>query len=151
MVIDKLRERLLGLVFVADDAISGAAPSLEDIVAKKIKGRLYDAYRQSWVASPESAYVAAGNGPLQAPLSELQSIIDAPQQKLDVKGRAVPAPSSGLVAAERAVMQSRGLLNSQGKITPWVLTADTVNTPEKLLTRERWNSIYAVPRGEVTV
>src|SRR5438094_6200887 len=133
MVIDKLRERLLGLIFVPESAPASGQqptlPTLDDILAGRVKGRLYDAYRQSWVASPESAYVAAGNGPLQAPLSELQSIIDAPQQKLDVKGRAVPAPSSGLVEAERAVLQSRGLLNSQGKITPWVLTADTVNTP----------------------
>jgi len=155
MVIDKLRERLLGLIFVPESAPASGQqptlPTLDDTLAGPVKGRLYDAYPQSWAASPEPAYVAAGNGPLQAPLSELQSIIDAPQQKLDVKGRAVPAPSSGLVEAERAVLQSRGLLNSQGKITPWVLTADTVNTPEKLLTPELWNSIYDVPRGEVTI
>src|SRR5438270_11313827 len=36
MVIDKLRERLLGLM--------------------SVDGHLYDAYRQSWVASPEAAY-----------------------------------------------------------------------------------------------
>src|SRR5207245_5254729 len=93
----------------------------------------------------------AGNGPLQAPLSELQSVIDAPQQTLALKGKPVPAASSGLVDAERALLQSRGLLDSQGKITPWVLAKDTVNTPERLLTPELWNSIYDVPRGDITI
>src|SRR5947208_14105126 len=77
MVIDKLRERLLGLIFVPENTLaSGEQPSLDDILAGRVKGRLYDAYRQSWVASPEPAYVAAGNGPFQVTLSELQSIID---------------------------------------------------------------------------
>ncbi len=152
MVIDKLRERLLGLIFVPEStAVPGQQPSLDDILAGRVKGRLYDAYRQSWVASPEPAYVAAGNGPLQAPLSELQSVIDAPQQTQALKGKPVPAASSGLVDAERALLQSRGLLNAQGKITPLVLAKDTVNTPEKLLTPELWKNIYDVPRGEITV
>jgi malate synthase len=152
MVIDKLRERLLGLIFVPENSTAaGQQPTLDDILAGRVKGRLYDAYRQSWVASPEPAYVAAGNGPLQAPLSGLQSLIDAPQQTVDVKGKSVPAPSSGLVEAERALLQSRGVLNSQGKITPLVLAKDTVNTPEKLLTPELWNSIYSVPPGEITI
>src|SRR2546426_2403016 len=152
MVIDKLRERLLGLIFVPESTVAaGEQPSLDDILAERVKGRLYDAYRQSWVASPESAYVAAGNGPLQAPLTELQSIIDAPPQTMDVKGKPVPAPSSGLVDAERAVLESRGLLNSKGKITPWVLNKDTVNTPEKVLSPELWNSIYGVPQGDITI
>src|SRR2546430_3119354 len=131
MVIDKLRERLLGLIFVPEQPLAGGQhPTLEDILANHVKGRLYDAYRQSWVASPEPAYVAAGNGPLQAPLSELQSIIDARQQTVSVKGKPVPAASSGLIDAERALLQSRGLLNSQGRVTPWVIAKDTVNTPE---------------------
>src|SRR5260370_23830115 len=71
MVIDKLRERLLGLT--------------------SFNGRLYDAYRQSWVASPESAYVAAGNAPLQASAGDLQKILDAPQESVDVNGK--PAPT----------------------------------------------------------
>src|SRR5262249_21418820 len=122
MVIDKLRERLLGLIFVPETTLAqGQQPSLDDILAGRVKGRLYDAYRQSWVASPEPAYVSAGNGPLQAPITELQSLIDAPQQTVALKGKPVPTPSSGLVEAERSLLQSRGLLNAQGKITPWVL------------------------------
>src|SRR5258708_34687861 len=59
MAIDKLRERLLGLMFVPEGPLAaGQPPTLGDILAGRVKGRLYDAYRQSWVASPESAYVA---------------------------------------------------------------------------------------------
>ncbi|MBI2149729.1 MAG: malate synthase [Acidobacteria bacterium] len=152
MVIDKLRERLLGLVFVPEDALAGGKPvSLEDILAKRVKGQLYDAYRQSWVASPETAYVAAGNAPLQAPVTELQAIIDAPRATVELKGKPVPAAASGLVEAERQVLESRGLLNAQGKITPWVVRRDAFNTPEKLFSTELWNGIYGVPAGEVTI
>src|SRR5213596_2464226 len=152
MVIDKLRERLLGLIFVPESApAAGEQPALDDILAGRVKGRLYDAYRQSWVASPEPAYVAAGNAPLRASVADLQAIIKAPRETVDVKGRAVPTVASGIVDAERSLLQSRGLLNSQGKITPWVIARDTVSTPEKLLTPELWNSIYGVPQGDITI
>ncbi len=151
MVIDKLRERLLGLIFVPDAPQAGEKPALDDILAGRAKGRLYDAYRQSWVASPETAYVAAGNGPLKAPVSELQAILDAPQETVAVKGKPVPAASSGLVDSERQLLQSRGLINAQGKITPWVLTRDSMNAPEKVLTAELWDSIYGVPSGDITI
>ena len=152
MVIDKLRERLLGLVFVPESgSAAGQKPTLDDILAGRAKGRLYDAYRQSWVASPETAYVAAGNKPLQAQLSELQALIDAPQETTSVKGKPVPSPASGLVDPERSLLESRGLLNSQGKITPLVLAKETVDTPEKLLSAELWNSIYDVPKGDITI
>jgi malate synthase len=155
MVIDKLRERLLGLIFVPESSLPGSAgrsqPSLEDILAKRVKGRLYDAYRQSWVASPESAYVAAGNTPLQASLTELQASVYAPQHTVNVKGKPVPSAGSGLVEAERLVLQSRGLLSSQGNITPWIITREALDTPEKLLTPEQWERIYGVPAGEITI
>src|SRR5438046_249360 len=152
MVIDKLRERLRGLIFVPESTpAAGEQPTLDDILAGRVKGRLYDAYRQSWVASPETAYVAAGNGPLQAPLSELQSIIDAKQEMTDVKGKAVPTPASGLTDSERQLLQSRGVLNTQGQIAPWVLSKDSVSAPEKLLSQELWDSIYGVPSGDITI
>src|SRR5438128_4336348 len=152
MVIDKLRERLLGLMFVPEGPLpAGQQLSLDDILAGRLKGRLYDAYRQSWVASPEPAYVAAGNGPLQAPLSELQAILDAPQETVDVKGKPLPTVPSGLVDAERLLLQSRGLLNAQGKIMPRVITQGMLDTPEKLFTQELWDAIYGVPKGEITV
>ena len=152
MTIDKLRERLLGLMFVPEGPVStGQQPTLEDILADRVKGRLYDAYRQSWVASPEPAYVAAGNSPLQAAATQLQAILDAPRETVDVKGKAVPTVASGLVDAERLLLQSRGLLNPQGKITPRVITKDMLDTPEKLFTQELWDAIYGVPKGEITI
>jgi malate synthase len=153
MVIDKLRERVLGLVFVPDEPLAAGQqqPTLEDILAKKVKGHLYDCYRQSWVASPEPDYVASGNAPLQAPVEQLQSILSAPKNTVKVKTQDVPTPSSGLSDAERSVLQSRGLLNAEGKITPQVITKESLDTPEKLLSQERWDAINGVPQGEITI
>jgi malate synthase len=152
VVVDKLRERLLGLMFVPDDlSTAGQQPTLDDILAERVKGRLYDTYRQSWVASPEPAYVAAGNGPLRVAVTELQAMLDAPRETVDANGKAVPTVASGLVESESALLQSRGLLNAQGKITPAIITKDSLDTPEKLLTQERWDAIYAVPKGDITI
>jgi malate synthase len=152
MVIDKMRERVLGLVFVPDEPLAGGQqPTLEDILSKKVKGHLYDCYRQSWVASPEPDYVASGNAPLQAPLEKLQSILDASKDTVKVKEQSVPTPSSGLSDAEKTVFESRGLVNSQGKITPQVITKESLDSPEKLLSQERWDAIYGIPQGEITI
>jgi len=152
MVIDKMRERLLGLIFVPEEQLSeGRGPTLEEILNGKVKGKLYDAYRQSWVASPDPSYVAAGNEPLQAPVTQLQTILDAPPQQVKVKDKSVPTVASGLVEAERLLLQSCGLLNLQGKITPWVLSKDMFSMPESLFTQELWDSIYDVPKGEIII
>jgi malate synthase len=153
MVIDKLRERMLGLIFVPDQPLGTdqQQPTLEDIQAGRVKGRLYDCYRQSWVASPEPDYVAAGNKPLQISLEQLQASLDAPKDTVKVKEQSVPTATSGLSDAERSVLHSRGLLNSQGKITPLVLTKGSIETPEKLLSQERWDAIYGIPTGEITI
>jgi malate synthase len=152
MVIDKLRERVLGLIFVPESPMPASQqPTLEDILSARVKGRLYDSYRQSWVASPEAAYVAAGNAPLRVPLAQLQAVLDAPRETVDVKGKPLPTVASGLVDAERLLLQSRGLLNSQGKITPWIITKDKLDAPEKIFTQELWDSIYGVPTGEITI
>jgi len=152
MVVDKLRERLLGLIFVPEGPVAaGAQPTLDDILAKKVKGHLYDCYRQSWVASPEPDYVAAGNVPLQTPVAGLQAILDAPQETVKVKDKAVPTVAGGLSDDERTILQSRGLLNAQGKITPQVITRESLDTPEKLLSAERWEAIYGVPKGDITI
>jgi len=152
MVIDKLRERILGLIFVPDQPLAaGQQPTLDDILAKQLKGRLYDSYRQSWVASPEPDYVAAGNAPLRAPVEQLQAILDTRRETVKVKDQNVPTVSSGLSDAERAVLHSRGLLNAQGKITPQVVTRESLDTPEKIFTPELWDSIYGVPKGEITI
>jgi malate synthase len=151
MVVDKLRERLLGLIFVPDGPAPAEPPTLAAILAGKVKGTLHDAYRQSWVASPEAEYVSAGNRPLQTPLAGLQAILDAPLDSLDVKGKPVPTAGSGLSDAERALLQSRGLLDANGRITPQLLSREQLDSPELLLSPQRWEAIYAVPRGDVTI
>jgi malate synthase len=152
MVIDKLRERMLGLVFVPEQSLpADAHPTLDDILSKRVHGRLYDCYRQSWVASPEPDYVAAGNKPLQISIEQLQSMIEAPKDTVKVKEQSVPTPKSGLSDAERSVLESRGLLNSQGRITPQVINKESLDSPEKLLSAERWDAIYGVPKGEITI
>jgi len=152
MVVDKLRERLLGLMFVPDAPLpAGRQVLLEDVLAGRVKGKLYDAYRQSWVASPEPAYVAAGNAPLRAAVNDLQKVLDAPLATTDVKGKPVPTVPSGLSDAERQLLQARGLLNAQGKITPCVITRDSVDAPEKIFTQKLWDDIYNVPKGDITI
>ncbi|MFO0583366.1 MAG: malate synthase [Anaeromyxobacter sp.] len=152
MTIDKLRERLLGLTFVpAAPLPGGARPTLEDVLEGRVKGKLHDTYRQSWVASPEAHYVAAGNRPLQAEVGELQSLVWAPVATVEVNGKPVPMPASGLTGAEREVFRARGLVDDQGRITPAVLDPAAVATPEQLLSAERWDAIYGVPKGEITI
>src|SRR5689334_1707014 len=152
MVIDKLRERMLGLIFIPEQSLPpGAQPTLEDILSKRVRGRLYDCYRQSWVASPEPDYVASGNKPLQIPIEQLQGLLDAPKETVKVKEQAVPTPASGISDAEKNVLQSRGLLNAEGRITPQVITKESLDSPEKLLSPERWDAIYGVPKGDITI
>jgi malate synthase len=150
MVIDKLRERVLGLVFVPEGPVTGQ-PTLEDILSKKVKGNLYDCYRQSWVASPEPDYVASGNLPLQVSVEQLQSLLSAAKSTVKVKEQDVPTPNSGLSDAEKSVFESRGLVNAEGKITPQVIAKESIDTPEKLLSQERWDAINGVPKGEITI
>src|SRR5262249_30331998 len=126
-------------------------PTLEDILSKRVRGTLYDCYRQSWVASPEPDYVAAGNKPLQVSIEQLQSLVDAPTDTVRVKEQSVPVPSSGLSDAERSVLESRGLLNSACRITPQVINKESLDSPEKLLSQELWEAIYGVPKGEITI
>ncbi len=152
IALDKLRERVLGLMFVPDAPLAAdARPTLEDVLQTRVKGRLHDAYRQSWVASPETDYVAAGNAPLRAALGELQGILDAPVETVDVKGKPIPTPRSGLTDAERELFRTRGLLDAAGRITPRVVAREAVDAPEKLFTRELWDAIYAPPKGDVTI
>lgn len=152
IAVDKLRERLLGLIFVpAEPLPADRRLTLGEILDDRVKGRLYDTYRQSWVASPEEAYVAAGNRPLRAPVAQLQAILDSPLETVDVRGKPVPTVASGLSDAERSLFRSCGLLDEDGRIQPRVLDPDSLNTPEKLFTRELWDSIYTPPEGDVTI
>jgi malate synthase len=152
IAIDKLRERVLGLMFVPDAPLAaGARPTLADVLSGQVKGRLHDAYRQSWVASPEPEYVAAGNAPLRARLEDLQALLDAPVQTVDVKGKGVPTATSGLTDAERELFHSRGLLDAAGRITPTVLERAALDAPEKFLSPALWDAVYTPPQGQVTI
>ncbi len=152
VAMDKLRERLLGLMFVPEGKLpEGARPTLDEILAGKVKGKLHDAYRQSWVASPEREYVAAGNGPLQLGIEALQAAIDAPVQTNDESGKPVPTVASGLTDGEREMLRARDLLDAKGRITPAVIAKESLDTPEKLFGDGLWSAIYGVPKGDVTI
>jgi malate synthase len=139
-------------MFVPDAPLpAGARPTLDDVLAGRVKGKLHDAYRQSWVASPETEYVAAGTAPLRARVEELQAMVDAPRQTVEVAGKPVPAVASGLTEAERALLESRGLLTPQGRIAPAIVRREELDAPEKVFTPERWESLYRVPEGQVTI
>ena len=147
MVVDKFRERLLGLMFLPEQPLArGQQPTLDDILGGRVKARLYDAYRQSWVASPEPAYVAAGNTPLRTPLAQLQSLLDAPLETVDVNGRPVPTVESGLSDSERQLLQSRGLLNAQGRIAPMVSTWESWTHRKRCSARSVGTRFMAFPR-----
>ncbi|MEM3230309.1 MAG: malate synthase [Metallosphaera sp.] len=150
MWLDKMRERLVGLIFVPEGEVGSV--TLEDILSGKVKGKLYDGYRQSWVASPDERYVSAGNLPLRAPLEKLQAMLDAPEEWETVDGRRVaPKVSSGLTESERKLFISLGLLNERGKITPFVLRDMTPDGFLKLLGGDLWDALYNIPPGEITV
>jgi len=68
-----------------------------------------------------------------------------------VAGKAVPTVASGLVEAERALLQSRGVLDARGRIVPRVVARESLDAPEKLCTPELWEAINLPPRGDVTV
>jgi len=154
IILDKLRERLIGLIFITDKA---SKVTLDDIIQGKVKGKLYDMFRQSWVATKEEAYVEAGNKPLRASLEELQKLIDAPVQYVTIEGTKLPTVDSGLTPEERILFQKLGLIDEHGKITPWVISKDMIDTPEKLLYnkdlwggKELWHALYDVPEGDIT-
>ena len=89
--------------------------------------------------------------PLRASLEELQAMIDAPQETVQVNGKPCPPSPAASSTSERSLFQSRGLLNAQGKITPSVVAKEAVDTPEKILSQERWEAIYGVPKGDITI
>ena len=107
---DKLRERLTGLL--------------------RIDGRLYDTYRQSWVATVQRDYVDAGREPLVTDIDGLQAVVDK------------------LTADERARLEGLGLLRD-GRIQPLELTSADL-TPEKLFSDEARDRLLSRPQGPIT-
>jgi malate synthase len=108
--VDKLRERLTGLF--------------------TIDGKLYDTYRQSWVATVQKDYVGAGKEPLVTDFADLQHVVDKTTQD------------------ERDRLESLGLLKG-GKIQPMELTAADL-TVETLWTSGAIDRLLARPKGPTT-
>jgi malate synthase len=107
---DKLRERLTGLF--------------------RIEGKLYDTYRQSWVATIQKEYVDAGREPLTADVADLQNIVDRVNDD------------------ERKRLEGLGLVKN-GKITPLELKAEDL-TPEKLFSEDAQKRLLSRPQGPTT-
>ena len=107
---DKLRERLTGLFL--------------------IDGKLFDTYRQSWVATVAPEYVAAGREPLVTDFDQLQSVVDKATDE------------------ERARLEALGVLKN-GRIAPLVLSEKDV-TVEKLFSDAERQRIFARPNGPTT-
>jgi len=155
--LDKLRERLTGLIFLSDDVEVGEEVTLDDVLNGGYRGRLYDLFRQSWVATKEEEYVATGNAPLRSGIEELQQLIDAPVEYVEVDGVKHLSPRSGLTAEERGRFIELGLLTREGKIRPWVIRPSDLKSPEDLFSSRLWgggglwDALYAVPEGHVTI
>lgn len=112
---DKLRERLTGLFL--------------------IEGKLFDTYRQSWVATTEDEYVRAGEKALIAKFTEgesgeLQNLVD---QATD---------------DERGFLENLGLLKD-GKINPYPVSKEDL-TVENLFSDRAWSELFDVPKGGIT-
>jgi len=107
---DKLRERLTGLF--------------------KINGKLYDTYRQSWVATIAPAYVEAGREPLVTDADRVQDVVDK------------------LRDDEKKRLEDLGLLKG-GHVAPMELTEADLS-PEKLFSEEAREKLLARPKGPTT-
>jgi malate synthase len=107
---DKLRERLTGLL--------------------RIEGKLFDTYRQSWVATVQRDYVEAGREPLETDFAELQQVVDK------------------LTPDERGRLEALRLLEN-GRIKPLELTAADL-TVDKLFSDEARDRLLARPKGPTT-
>jgi len=107
---DKLRERLTGLF--------------------RIDGKLYDTYRQSWVATVASDYVEAGSEPLVADIENLQRVVD--KLRPDEKGR----------------LEGLGLLEA-GRVKPLELAASDLSM-DNLFSEEARDRLLARPEGPTT-
>ena len=118
---DKLRERLTG-VFL-------------------IEGKLYDTYRQSWVATTEEEYVRAGEEPLKATFNDLQGLINGTW--------GLSQKTNGLTPTEREQLLTLGLIDQTGKIIPYKLSKEDI-TVEKLFSKDAWTKLFHKPQGKIT-
>jgi len=107
---DKLRERLTGLF--------------------RINGKIYDTYRQSWVATITPSYVEAGRESLVTDVNDLQRVVDK------------------LTPDERKRLEDLKLLKD-GKVRPLELSEADL-APEKLFSEEERKKLLSRPQGPTT-
>ncbi len=107
---DKLLERLTGLFL--------------------INGKLYDTYRQSWVATVVQEYVEAGREPLVVDVEDLQKVVDKVRPD------------------EQKRLEDLGLLKN-GRIAPLELSEADL-TADKLFSEDARQRLLARPQGPTT-
>jgi malate synthase len=107
---DKLRERLTGLF--------------------TINGKLYDTYRQSWVATVAPAYVEAGREPLVTDVKDLQGVVDK------------------LRPDEKKRLEDLGLLKD-GAIAPMEIAEGDLSV-DKLFSEDARRKLLSRPQGPTT-
>jgi len=107
---DKLRERLTGLF--------------------NINGKIYDTYRQSWVATITPSYVEAGRESLVTDVNDLQRVVDK------------------LTPDERKRLEALALLKD-GKVSPLELSESDL-APEKLFSEDERRKLLSRPQGPTT-
>jgi malate synthase len=72
--------------------------------------------------------------------------------------KVAPKVESGLTEDEKKLLNSLGLIDENGRITPWIVTKDMISTPEKFISstslwggKDLWSSLYDIAEGDVTV
>ncbi len=95
-----------------------------------LNGKLYDTYHQSWIASPETDYVRAGARPLQANFEDLEALVQE------------------LTPDQREGLRQLGLIDENGRITPYELTEERLNN---LWSEHDYDEMFSIPEGDITV
>ena len=83
---------------------------------------------------------------------ELQAMLDAPRETVDANGKPVPDScqrAGGLGARAAAIARLAERCRERSRRA--VLSKESLDTPEKMLNPERWDAIYGVPKGDVTI
>lgn len=118
-------------------------------------------YRQSWVATTEPDYVVAGAIPLVTNRENLQKLVDGfPEAEIDAIMRQkiyanLPEKEKGQVRqllkgvnnTERDRLKTLGLLDQNGKITPYRITQEYL---DNLYSPQSWERLFHVPGGKIT-
>ena len=153
VVIDKLRERLLGLMFVPRCNAATSRFTLDDILAGRVQGQALRLL--SAELGRQSGACVCGCGQWAAAGSRLKNCRRSSMRRARPWTRTAkpcPRPPADWSDSERALLESRGLLNSAGQ--------DHAACPAQRRGRYAgeaaespalWDAIYGVPKGDVTI